>query len=261
MSREEAVRFEADLLGSLGRAVIATDLGGTIRYWNAAAEQTYGWSAREAVGQPIYHLLPAALADDAIESMMEGFRQGRSWAGELVVRRRDGTWIRTFHHDSVFRDEKDAVAGVVSISDEVTRREDAAAQRREQLVPKDLLRQVLVTLGGREEAAATRMRQLGRDMARRANCPGLTVFLATFAEMGLGDLRLESADGNKHVFHGVRLLEATASSSRPTCHLPLGFLEGAVSTLAGRDVLGTETACQSQGAPQCVFQVHVRPGR
>ena len=43
----------ADVLDALGQAVIATDTSGTVVYWNAAAEAIYGWTAREAIGQPI----------------------------------------------------------------------------------------------------------------------------------------------------------------------------------------------------------------
>jgi PAS domain S-box-containing protein len=42
---EERIRLRAVLLDSLGQAVIATDLEGSIIYWNRAAEDLYGWSA------------------------------------------------------------------------------------------------------------------------------------------------------------------------------------------------------------------------
>ena len=39
------------LLDAMGDAVIATDLSGTIIYWNRFAETLYGWTREEAVGQ------------------------------------------------------------------------------------------------------------------------------------------------------------------------------------------------------------------
>jgi PAS domain-containing protein len=48
---EERVRFQAKLLDAVGQAVIATDLEGKAICWNRAAEEIYGWSKEEVVGQ------------------------------------------------------------------------------------------------------------------------------------------------------------------------------------------------------------------
>ena len=47
---EEEIRFQAHLLDAVEQAVIATDLNGTIIFWNSFAETLYGWSAAEALG-------------------------------------------------------------------------------------------------------------------------------------------------------------------------------------------------------------------
>ncbi|MBN1814130.1 MAG: PAS domain-containing protein, partial [Anaerolineae bacterium] len=43
--------FHAQLLDAVGQAVVATDLGGGITYWNRAAEDLYGWTAEEVLGR------------------------------------------------------------------------------------------------------------------------------------------------------------------------------------------------------------------
>jgi PAS domain S-box-containing protein len=53
-----------ELLGALGKAVIATTLGGEVVYWNPSAERMYGWSAGEAVGQMIGDLCVPAMEKD-----------------------------------------------------------------------------------------------------------------------------------------------------------------------------------------------------
>ncbi len=58
--REKEVRFQAHLLSAVEQAVIATDLKGTILYWNDFAEWLYGWTSAEALGANIIDLTPAA---------------------------------------------------------------------------------------------------------------------------------------------------------------------------------------------------------
>ncbi len=40
---EENIRFKAELLNTIGQAVIATNMDGIINFWNKAAEEIYGW--------------------------------------------------------------------------------------------------------------------------------------------------------------------------------------------------------------------------
>src|SRR6478672_2056789 len=65
---EEEIRFQAHLLDAVEQAVIATDLEGTIIYWNSFAEGLFGWSASEALNANIMDITPAAsLRDQAAE--------------------------------------------------------------------------------------------------------------------------------------------------------------------------------------------------
>ena len=48
---DAAITFQAGLLDAVAHAVIATDLEGTVLYWNRVAEELYGWSASEIVGR------------------------------------------------------------------------------------------------------------------------------------------------------------------------------------------------------------------
>ena len=255
----DAPTFQARILAGLGRPVIVTDLEGTILYWNDAAREVYGWTPEEAIGRQIYYLIPAALPDDAIDRMMAGFEAGEPWSGELRIRRKDGEWVPTFHTDRVLRDEAGRAVAIVSVSDDLREREALGDAQRQETVTKGLVRDMLRHLSHRAPLADQTMRRLGRDLALRANSPGLAVFLETFSAMGLGDLKLDDMQDGRHVFSGFDLLERREASRQPTCQLPLGFLEGAVEVLAGSRALGAETACQSMGASRCTFVVTARP--
>jgi PAS domain S-box-containing protein len=249
---------EASLLRQLGRAVIATDMDGVITYWNAEAARTYGWSEEEAIGREIYYILPAALPDDEIERMMRGFAAGKEWSGELVIRRKDGAWLRTLHHDRPVRDDTGNIIGVVSVSESFdTRAVEEDADRR-RAVRRPIVRRMLLELGGDGHSSNHKMRQMGRMIARTANCPGMNVYLEAFSGMGLGDLTGDSATSDRYHFSGADLIEVLRGSRQPTCALALGFLETAIEQLTGTIALGAETSCQSMGAPRCTFVVSSR---
>ncbi|HET9590272.1 MAG TPA: PAS domain S-box protein, partial [Anaerolineales bacterium] len=61
---EEKIILQANLLGAVGSAAIATDLVGRVIYWNPAAERLYGWSTSEALGRLITELTPAEQSEE-----------------------------------------------------------------------------------------------------------------------------------------------------------------------------------------------------
>lgn len=109
-----------ELLGSIGQAVIATSLDGTVEFWNHAAEQLYGWTAQEALGQNIQDLCVPELARDVAEDIMESVRQGGSWTGGFPVRRKDGTMFPALVTDSgIYREGQ--LVGIIGVSMDVGR--------------------------------------------------------------------------------------------------------------------------------------------
>jgi PAS domain S-box-containing protein len=96
-------------------AVIATDAGGQILYWNAAAALLYGWSAEEVLGHNILDITPTRRSGDAAEEIMENMRSGNEWAGEFIVKHRDGSPMVAWVRNSIVRVD-DVVVGVVGVS-------------------------------------------------------------------------------------------------------------------------------------------------
>ncbi|HEV7886078.1 MAG TPA: PAS domain S-box protein, partial [Acidimicrobiales bacterium] len=123
------VRVEA-MLGALDEAVIATDLQGTIVYWNPAAERLYGWRRDEAVGRKVHELVVPEGAFDKAEEILDAVRAGRRWSGEFAVSRRDGTVFLASVTDSPVLGEDGSVVGMVGVSSDVGERRWNDAQRR-----------------------------------------------------------------------------------------------------------------------------------
>ena len=81
----------ADLaVRAIGMAVIATDTDGVIELWNPGAEQLYGWSAAEAIGQPVTRLLTLPFDEQEAEAILARSAGGRSWSGDFPVVDRSG---------------------------------------------------------------------------------------------------------------------------------------------------------------------------
>ncbi len=127
---EQRLSFQARLLDAVGEAVIATDLDGRIRYWNAHAEQLFGWKAHEVLGRDVADVTPTSIARDRGRTIMERLRKGESWSGEFMVRDRDGQEFPVLLTDSPIFGEDGGLIGVVGVSTDITDRKRAEEGQR-----------------------------------------------------------------------------------------------------------------------------------
>ncbi|HJQ81172.1 MAG TPA: PAS domain S-box protein [Lacipirellulaceae bacterium] len=119
---EEQVRFQAQLLDTVGQAAIVTDPEGVIIYWNRFAETLYGWRKEEALGQNIIGLVVAPDAVAQSGQVMEQLRAGKHWSGECLVQRRDGTKFLAFVTDTPVFDEEGNLKAIIGVSSDITER-------------------------------------------------------------------------------------------------------------------------------------------
>ena len=78
------------ILDALAQPVVVTDPNTRILYWNPAATDLYGFSAREAIGQPIHSLLGTPPGLNATESADALIRGDQAWTGQLNGHARSG---------------------------------------------------------------------------------------------------------------------------------------------------------------------------
>ncbi|MDF3077665.1 MAG: hypothetical protein K0S09_1554 [Sphingobacteriaceae bacterium] len=117
---EEDNRFKAHLLNTIGQAAVAIDLDGVITYWNKAAENIYGWTETEAVGQKIINIIPYAVPEQMATEIKSGLQHGHVWSGELNVKRKDGSIIPVSVTDSPIYDECNQLTGSIAISSDIS---------------------------------------------------------------------------------------------------------------------------------------------
>ena len=127
---EEEIRFQARLLDVVGQAVIATDPQGKIIYWNGAAERFYGWSADEVMGRSVVEVTPSEGVVNRAEEIMSELAAGRSWSGELEVRRKDGTTFPAMVTDTPVYDEEGILTAIIGVSTDITELKNTEDLRR-----------------------------------------------------------------------------------------------------------------------------------
>src|SRR5262245_38824836 len=87
-------------------AIVSTSMDDTITSWNRAAERMFGYSAAEAIGQPIALIVPTDLASEEHEAL-ERMRAGQAIDPRDTVRRRkDGTLLGVSLTVSALRDRR-----------------------------------------------------------------------------------------------------------------------------------------------------------
>ncbi len=122
---EETLYFQAQLLDSIGQAIIATTLDGTITYWNRAAEHLYGWAKHEVIGQSVLSMTLAQPVYAQPGEIIERIGQGRSWEGEFLARHRAGSTFPAWVTDVPFVDTTGTIIGVIGVSMDITERKQA----------------------------------------------------------------------------------------------------------------------------------------
>lgn len=110
----------AAIVESSDDAIISKDLSGIIRSWNKGAEQIFGYTADEAVGQSITIVIPQELQDqepDILRRIAAGQRVDRF---ETVRRRKDGSQFDVSLTISPIRNHEGKIIGASKIARDIS---------------------------------------------------------------------------------------------------------------------------------------------
>ncbi|MGV3719586.1 MAG: PAS domain S-box protein, partial [Actinomycetota bacterium] len=136
---EEALRRQAHLLATVEQAIVVTDPSGDITYWNNYAERMFGWRAGEVLGRSILEVTPTEQSRDQSEAILKQLLSGKSWAGECLLQRRDGSTFPGWVTDTPIRDAAGEVTGIIGVTSDLTELKGAEAELRYQ---RELLRTI-----------------------------------------------------------------------------------------------------------------------
>ncbi|CAF1703549.1 BnaCnng32240D [Brassica napus] len=105
-----------NVLQSMGQSVHVFDLKMRIIFWNAMAEEQFGYTAAEAVGQnPINVMVDDHDTAFAMNITQRCFN-GESWTGEFPVRNKSGHRFSAVSTCSPFYDDAGSLVGIISIT-------------------------------------------------------------------------------------------------------------------------------------------------
>jgi PAS domain S-box-containing protein len=108
--------------------IIGETLDGTINFWNPAAEKLYGYSAQEAIGQPVSILAPAGQVPELANLLNRVLEGEIVEAYESVRQAKDGRLFDVLLSIFPVRDDTGRIIGASATTRDITqRRRDAAA--------------------------------------------------------------------------------------------------------------------------------------
>ena len=120
--QERATRLAmlAAIVESSDDAIVTKDLNGVITSWNRGAQSVFGYTAEEAVGQPVTMLIPEERIDEE-PGILARVRNGEKVDHyETVRRRKDGTLIDVSLTISPLRNAAGEVVGASKVARDVT---------------------------------------------------------------------------------------------------------------------------------------------
>ena len=127
---EEALRERADLLNLTHDSVFVRDMRDMITYWNRGAQELYGWTEEDAVGQVSHQLTQTIFPEPLEEINAELLVTGR-WEGELIHTKQDGTQVVVASRWSLERDAAGNAVAVLETNNDITERKRAEEALRE----------------------------------------------------------------------------------------------------------------------------------
>lgn len=161
---DAAQRFAA-IVESSDDAILAKDLDGTIINWNKGAERLFGYTADEAIGQPVVMLIPMERQDEEPNILSRIRRGERIDHYETIRRRKDGSLIEISLSVSPIRSRDGRIIGAAKIARDITERR--RAEERQHLLIREMDHRVknLFTLAGSLVTLSARSATTPADLA------------------------------------------------------------------------------------------------
>lgn len=129
---EAQLKFQASALAQVNDVVIAVDTEQRITYWNASAERLYGYTANEALGQPLSTITAYRWVKPTDEATAyTALRTTGVWQGENIHQKKDGKEIFIESTVNVLKAEDDSRMGMLAVIRDITERKQVEEKLRQ----------------------------------------------------------------------------------------------------------------------------------
>ncbi|AKT43870.1 uncharacterized protein CMC5_081070 [Chondromyces crocatus] len=129
LQTEEAMHLSHEVLRQMPEAILITDLDGNIRQWLGEAESIFGYLAEEIVGKNMAILHREDVREEAIPRILQAIESLRTFVGEAVCTRRDGSEIPIEITAYPVHDQEGRPLFLVGIHRDITDRKRAEEER------------------------------------------------------------------------------------------------------------------------------------
>jgi PAS domain S-box-containing protein len=180
---EQRLRWLASIVESSDDAIVSKNLDGVITSWNSGAERVFGYSASEAIGQPITLVIPLDRQSEEREILTRIRRGERIDHFETIRQHKHGSLIVVSLTVSPVKDANDRIVGASKIARDITEQ-----KRNQELIvtlareaehrSKNLLANALATVNLSQSSSPEGLKQIiaGRIQALANVC---SLFAAT----------------------------------------------------------------------------------
>jgi PAS domain S-box-containing protein len=141
----------AAIVDSSPDAILCASMAGRVQDWNEGAVQLFGYSAEEAIGQPVAMLEPNSRADEVVGILQRVLKGRRIAQVETTRRHKDGHDIAVLLTVSPIRGAGGAIVGAAAIVHDISNRKRAEDALRE--VARERAEQAVVA-GALSEASS-----------------------------------------------------------------------------------------------------------
>jgi PAS domain S-box-containing protein len=117
---EQRLRWIASIVESSDDVIISKNLDGIVISWNKGAERVFGYTAEEAIGQPITIVIPEDRHDEERQILTRIRRGERIERYETLRRRKHGSLIAVSLTVSPVRDAEGKIVGASKIARDIT---------------------------------------------------------------------------------------------------------------------------------------------
>lgn len=121
LSNTATLRERLQLLDLTHDAIVVYDLQDRIAFWNQGAEALYGWTAQQAIGQPV-HVLTQTQASVPLDDIHRIVLTSGQWQGELQRVRRDGETVMISSRLALWRDADGKPVAILATNNDITDR-------------------------------------------------------------------------------------------------------------------------------------------
>ncbi|HVE60469.1 MAG TPA: PAS domain S-box protein, partial [Chitinophagaceae bacterium] len=123
--KEDQLQYQATILENVSDIIVSSELNGTIKSWNKAAEEFYGITEHQAIGRMVTELVKIDYQTITREKALEQLFNNGIWKGEVAYRNKQGEVKYLLNTISLVINKDSERIGVLTVGRDITERKQA----------------------------------------------------------------------------------------------------------------------------------------